>query len=137
LSEQLQPLSNEMIIAALDGRGFTHKVDDDGDVMGDWQGTLIYFFRLGDRRELLQVRALAQRAFSIDDVPRLHRFCNSWNHDKLFPKAYVHVADDGAARVVGEVVADWEHGCTLAQLDQIMLCGIATGCQLAEAVNEL
>ena len=137
MSEQLQPLSNEMIIAALDGRGFAHKVDDDGDVLGNWQGTLIYFFRLGERREMLQVRALAQRTFSIDEVPRLHLFCNSWNHDKLFPKAYVHVADDGAARVVGEVVADWEHGVTLQQLDQVMLCGIATGCQLAEAVNEL
>jgi hypothetical protein len=137
LSELLQPLSNEMIIAALDGRGFAHKVDDDGDVMGNWQGTLIYFFRLGDRKELLQVRALAQRAFSIDEVHTLYSFCNSWNHDKLFPKAYVHVADDGAARVVGEVVTDWEHGCTPAQLDQVMLCGIATGCQLADAVNEL
>jgi hypothetical protein len=137
LSELLQPLSNELIIAALDGRGFAHKVDDDGDVLGNWQGTVIYFFRIGEQRELLQVRALTQRTFSTDDVPRLYSFCNAWNHDKLFPKAYVHVADDGAARVVGEVNADWEHGVTLAQLDQVMLCGIATGCQLAEAVSEL
>ena len=137
MSELLQPLSNELIIAALDRRGFAHKVDDDGDVLGNWQGTLIYFFRIGERRELLQVRALTQRTFSTDDVPRLYAFCNAWNHDKLFPKAYVHVADDGAARVVGEVVTDWEHGVTLEQLDQVMLCGIATGCQLAEAISEL
>jgi len=137
LAELLQPLSNELIIAALQGREFAHKVDDDGDVLGNWQGTLIYFFRIGERRELLQVRALTQRTFSTDDVPRLYSFCNAWNHDKLFPKAYVHVADDGAARVVGEVVTDWEHGVTPAQLDQVMLCGIATGCQLAEAVSKL
>jgi len=137
LSELLQPLSNELIIAALDGRGFAHKVDDDGDVLGNWEGTVIYFFRIGEKREVLQVRALTLQAFSTDDVPRLYAFCNAWNHDKLFPKAYVHVADDGAARVVGELVADWEHGVTLAQLDQVMLCGIATSCQLAEAVSEL
>jgi hypothetical protein len=133
----LQPLSNELIIAALDGRGFAHKVDDDGDVLGNWEGTVIYFFRIGEKREVLQVRALTLQAFSTDDVPRLYAFCNAWNHDKLFPKAYVHVADDGAARGVGELVADWEHGVTLAQLDQVMLCGIATSCQLAEAVSEL
>ena len=137
MSVDLQPLSNELIIAALDSRGFAHKVDDDGDVLGNWQDTLIYFFRIGERQELLQVRALAPRGFSTDDVPRLYSFCNAWNHDKLFPKAYVHVGEDGAARVVGEVVADWEHGVTLEQLDQVMLCGIATGCQLAEAVSEL
>jgi Putative bacterial sensory transduction regulator len=137
LSQELQPLSNELIIAALDGRDFAYKIDDDGDVLGNWQGTLIYFFRIGEQRELLQVRVLTQRTFSTDDVPRLYSFCNHWNHDKLFPKAYVHVADDGAARVVGEVVADWEHGVTLKQLDQVMLCGIATGCQLADAVSEL
>jgi hypothetical protein len=137
LSEQLQPLSNELIIAVLDAREYAHKVDDDGDVLGNWQGMLIYFFRIGERREMLQIRALTQRAFSTDDVPRLYSFCNAWNHDKLFPKAYVHVADDGAARVVGEVAADWEHGVTLAQLDQVMLCGIATSCQLADAVGEL
>jgi len=137
LSQQLQPLSNELIMTVLDAREYAHKVDDDGDVLGNWQGTLIYFFRIGERREMLQVRALTQRAFSTDDVPRLYSFCNAWNHDKLFPKAYVHVADDGAARVVGEVAADWEHGVTLAQLDQVMLCGIATSCQLADAVSEL
>jgi hypothetical protein len=137
LPQELQPLSNELIIAVLRARDFTHKVDDDGDILGNWQGTVIYFFRIGEKKELLQVRALTQRVFSTDDVPRLYSFCNHWNHDKLFPKAYVHVADDGAARVVGEVVADWEHGVTQDQLDQVMICGIATGCQLAEAVSEL
>ena len=136
MSDQLQSLSNELIIAALDGRGFAYKVDDDGDVLGNWEGTVIYFFRIGERREMLQVRALTERVFSTDDVPRLYSFCNAWNHDKLFPKAYVHVGDDGVARVVGEVIADWEHGVAQAQLDQVMLCGIATGCQLAEAVND-
>jgi Putative bacterial sensory transduction regulator len=137
VSEQLQPLSNELITAALDARGFTYSVDDDGDVLGNWQGTLVYFFRIGERREMLQVRALPPRAFSTDDVPLLYAFCNAWNHDKLFPKAYVHVADDGTARVVGEVVVDWEHGVTPRQLDQVMLAGIATGCELSDAVAEL
>jgi hypothetical protein len=39
--------------------------------------------------------------------------------------------------VVGELVTDWEHGVTPEQLDQMMICGIATSCELADAVNEL
>ena len=135
--EKLQPLSQQMIIAALDAREFVHQVDADGDVFGNFQGSLIYFFRIGEELELLQVRVLTSRSFTTDDVPRLYRFCNAWNHDRLFPKAYVHVADDGAVRVIGEVIADWEKGVTPAQLDHLMICGIATGCQLAEAVNDL
>jgi hypothetical protein len=133
----LLPLTNDLISSVLDARGFTYRADDDGDLHGNWQGNLVYFFRIGEKREMLQVRVLTATAFAIDQVPRLYGFCNSWNHDRLWPKAYVHVADDGSARVVGEVLADWEHGVTVAQLDQVMICGIATGCQLADAVAEL
>jgi Putative bacterial sensory transduction regulator len=136
-SATLSPLSNDLVIAVLDARGFTHSVDGDGDVSGNWQGTAIYFFRIGEQREMLQIRSLSATTFGIDDVPGLYAFCNSWNHDRLWPKAYVHVADDGSVRVVGEVVADWEHGVTPAQLDQVMMGGIATGCQLSEAVAAL
>jgi hypothetical protein len=134
---QLRPLTAELIVSVLDARGFTHRTDDDGNICGNWQGNLIYFFQIGERREMLQVRAMTAPVFDVEQVPRLHEFCNSWNHDRLWPKAYVHVADDGTARVVGEVVADWEHGVTVAQLDQVMICGIATGCQLADALAEL
>jgi hypothetical protein len=133
----LLPLSNELITAVLKAREFTHEIDEDGDVRGNWQGNLIYFFRIGKHREMLQVRALTATAFGMEDVTRLYEFCNAWNHDRLWPKAYVHVGDEGDARVVGEVVADWEHGVALPQLDQVMLCGIVTGCQLADEVAEL
>jgi hypothetical protein len=136
-SDRLVSLSNESIAAGLDARGFAYRVDADGDICGNWQGNLIYFFRIGDFREMLQIRAHTRRAFTTDDVPRLYAFCNAWNHDRLFPKAYVHVADDGTVRVIGEVVADWEKGVTAEQLDQVMICGIATGCQLADEVADL
>ncbi|MFI5491135.1 YbjN domain-containing protein [Actinoplanes sp. NPDC051859] len=133
----LQPLSDELIISALTAREFAHFVDDDGDIGGNWQGCLIYFFRLGKNNEIFQVRALTQTEFSTDDVPQLYSFCNAWNHDRLWPKAYVHTSDDGVVRVVGEVGADFEHGVTPDQLDQVLICGIATGVELAEAVAAL
>ncbi|SDY51371.1 Putative sensory transduction regulator [Micromonospora pattaloongensis] len=133
----LQPLSNELIAAALRRRDHHFATDDDGDLYGQWEGNLIYFFRLGENRDLFQVRTMAATRFEIDDVPRLYAFCNAWNHDRLWPKAFVHVEDDGTARVCGEVAADLERGVTLGQLDQLIGCGIVTGCQLAAAAAEL
>jgi Putative bacterial sensory transduction regulator len=134
---QLLPLSNELITTVLRERGYRYFIDSDGDVGGHWDNTLIYFFRLGEHQEMLQVRAMARTMFGIDEVPRLYAFCNSWNHDKLWPKAYVHVGDDGAAGVYGEVTTDLEKGVTAAQLDQLIACGISTGCALADAVAAL
>ncbi|HEX8630118.1 MAG TPA: YbjN domain-containing protein [Catenuloplanes sp.] len=134
---RLLPLSAELITNVLDARQFKHFTDDDGDIAGQWDGNLIYFFRLGRAGEMLQVRTLTSTDFTVDDVPRLYAFCNAWNHDKLWPKAYVHVGDDGTARVVGEVLADLEKGVALPQLDQLIACGVVTGCQLADAVAEL
>jgi hypothetical protein len=125
-------MTHEMITAALAARGFNYFVDADGDVAGNFQGNLI-----GEQNEMLQVRAMIQHIFGIEDVPKLYEFCNAWNHDRLWPKAYVHVNDDGTVNVIGEVLADWEKGVTAEQLDQVLICGIATGCQLADAVAVL
>ncbi len=134
---QLLPLSAELIAAVLDARQFSYFVDADGDLAGRWDDNLIYFLRLGRGGEVLQVRTVTRTRFAIDDVPRLYGFCNAWNHDKLWPKAYVHVDDDGSARVVGEVLADLEQGVAVPQLDQLIACGIVTGCQLSDAVAAL
>ncbi|MEV4350262.1 YbjN domain-containing protein [Actinoplanes sp. NPDC049596] len=133
----MQPLTQELITAALDARGFTYFTDADGDIGGNFQGNLIYFFRIGEQQEMLQIRAMVQHVFGMEDVVRLYEFCNAWNHDQLWPKAYVHVSDDGTVNVVGEVIADWERGVTPEQLDQVVICGIATGCQLSDAVGAL
>ena len=133
----MQALTHEMIKSVLDARGYAYMVDEDGDVLGNFQGNLVYFFQIGEQGEMLQVRAMVQHVFGMEDVLRLYEFCNAWNHDQLWPKAYVHVNDDGTASVIGEVVADWEHGVSAEQLDQIVICGVATGCQLADAVAAL
>jgi hypothetical protein len=133
----VQAFTKEMITDVLDAREFKYFEDADGDIGGNFQGNLIYFFRIGQQHEVLQVRAMVQHLFGIDDVPRLYEFCNGWNHDQLFPKAYVHVNDDGTVLVVGEVIADWERGVEPEQLDQVMIAAIATSVQLANEVAEL
>ncbi|MDH6460504.1 MULTISPECIES: YbjN domain-containing protein [Micromonospora] len=135
--QALRPLTGELIAAVLGNRGYAFSADADGDLVGRWDDNLIWFLRPGEAGELLQVRTMAAPAFGIEYVPTLYAFCNSWNHDRLWPKAFVHVDDEGVARVCGEVITDLERGVTPHQLDQLLDCGISTGCQLAAAVAQL
>ncbi|PZG01704.1 YbjN domain-containing protein [Micromonospora deserti] len=134
---QLRPLTGELVAAVLASRGHVVHVDPDGDLVGRWDDSLIWFLRVGAAAELLQVRTVTAPTFPIEYVPALHEFCNAWNHDRLWPKAFVHVDDDGRARVCGEVITDLERGVTPHQLDRLLGCGISTGCQLAVEVGRL
>jgi hypothetical protein len=135
--EGLRPLTGELIAAVLAARGRSVGRDVEGDLVGRFDDNLIWFLRLGGDGELLQVRTMVTPTFPIEQVPTLYAFCNSWNHDRLWPKAFVHVDDDGRARIYGEVITDLERGVTPHQLDQLLDCGISTGCQLAVAVGRL
>ncbi|MGW1057736.1 YbjN domain-containing protein [Micromonospora rubida] len=134
---ELRPLTGELIAAVLRTRGYTVSVDPQGRLLGRWDDSLIWFLRMGAAGEILQVRTVAGPTFPIEYVSTLHAFCNSWNHDRYWPKAFVHVDDDGRALVCGEVITDLERGVTPHQLDQLLDCGISTGCQLAAAVGQL
>lgn len=138
---QLSPLTNDLItdaLAALELRYFT---DSDGDVGANWESFVAYFFRMGERKEILNSRVIVRRKFPVEDMLRLQTFCNDWNRDKLWPKAYVRVADDDGrpdyAQVSGEVITDLEYGVTPLQLQQLLNCAVATGSSLAEAIDEL
>ncbi|MEU8183097.1 YbjN domain-containing protein [Micromonospora sp. NPDC049044] len=133
----LRPLSGELVAAVLAARGRPVALSVDGELVGRFDDNTIWFLRLGGDGELLQVRTMVTPTFGIEQVPALYAFCNSWNHDRLWPKAFVHVDDGGRARVYGEVVTDLERGVTPHQLDQLLDCGISTGCQLAVAVRRL
>lgn len=135
--QALHPLTGELVAAVLANRGYAVARDTEGDLVGRWEESLIWFFRRGTAGELLQIRTVAAPRFGIDHVPSLYAFCSSWNHDRLWPKAFVHVADDGLAQICGEVTTDLEAGVTPHQLDQLIDCGISAGCQLAEAVDRL
>lgn len=131
------PLSNELIASVLQSRDDHFFTDSDGDIGGWWNDTQVYFFVTGPENEILNIRAIARRIFTVDDIPRLYEFCNAWNHDKFWPKAYVHVRDDGKVRVMGETVTDLEHGVTFNQVSQLLRCGISTGCSLSDQADKL
>lgn len=133
----LRPLTRDLIAAVLAHRGHVVVGDADGALVGRWAQGHIWFLRAGDAGEVLQVRTVAAHPFAVDEVPRLREFCNTWNHDRFWPKAFVHVDDAGRARVCGEVITDLERGVTPHQLDRLLDRGISAGCRLADEVGRL
>ena len=131
------PLSVARIVDWFEENGFSYFVDNDGDLGGLWRGRLFYFFLFGERSEILQVRGQWNREVSIERLEEVLDACNEWNADRIWPKAYVRVRDNGMVHIISEVATDLEHGVTDAQLAQLLHCGLSTGSMLFDAIDEL
>ncbi|GAA2728488.1 YbjN domain-containing protein [Cellulomonas aerilata] len=131
------PLTVARIVEWFEDNGFSYFIDNDGDLGGLWRGRLFYFFLFGERSEILQVRGQWNREVSIERLEEILDACNEWNADRIWPKAYVRVRDNGMVHVISEVATDLEHGATDAQLGQLLHCGLSTGSMLFDAIDEL
>ncbi|MEP7765263.1 YbjN domain-containing protein [Sanguibacter sp. 25GB23B1] len=131
------PLSTARIVDWIKDYGYSYFIDSDGDVGGLWHSRLFYFLLFGPEREILQVRGQWNREITIDRVEEVLEFCNEWNTDRIWPKAYFRVRDNGMIQVYGEVAVDLEHGASDDQLDQVLACGLSTGAMLFDALDEM
>jgi hypothetical protein len=131
------PLTVARIVAWFEANQFSYFLDSDGDLGGLWRGRLFYFFLFGEDAEILQVRGQWNREVAIERLEQVLDACNEWNADRIWPKAYVRVRDNGMVHVISEVAADLEHGVTDAQLGQLLHCGLSTGNMLFDAIDEL
>ena len=131
------PLSPERLCAWFAQHGYTYFVDNDGDVGGLWRGRLFYFFLFGERQEILQVRGQWNREFAIERLTEVLEICNEWNAERVWPKAYVRVRDDGMVHVTCEVSTDLEHGATDDQLGQLLHCGVSASSTVFDLLDEL
>lgn len=123
----LPPLSKERVQEALTALEYRSFVDTDGDIGGNWSGRMFYFFQLGEKEEILQIRGQWSRNVAIERLSEFLHLCDEWNRERIWPKTYLRVRDDGTVVVCVEVSTDLEHGVTDDQLQQLLRCGIATG----------
>ena len=135
-ADQPVPLARDRLARWMSDNDLTFFVDNDGDVGSLWRGRVFYFLLFGQHEEILQVRGHWQREGTIERLSEILEFCNTWNTDRIWPKAYVRVRDDGHVHVVGEVAVDFEHGANDDQLDQTLNCGLATGTMLFDALDQ-
>jgi Putative bacterial sensory transduction regulator len=131
------PLSGQRILRWFDANDFGYFVDSDGDLGGIWRGRLFYFFLFGENSEILQCRGQWNRNVAIERLEELLDFCNEWNAERIWPKAYARVRDNGIVHIISEVATDLEHGATDEQLSQLLFCGLSTGTMLFDSLDEL
>jgi hypothetical protein len=129
-------LTLEALIAVFTERGDSFVVEDGG-VSGRWGDAYIHFERMGEHREILHGRIVAGRRLPAARLTDAYEFCNSWNHDRLMPKAYVHDAGDGELVLVGDVSTDLARGVAAPQLAVLVDAVLATGVTFAAAVAAL
>jgi hypothetical protein len=120
------PLSPQRLVEWFTAEGHTYFVDSDGDVGGLWRGRLFYFFCFGEHGEILQVRGQWNREIALERLTEVLELCNDWNGERLWPKAYARVRDDGMVHLTCEVATDLEHGVTDDQLGQLLHCGLSS-----------
>lgn len=129
-------LSRPRVKLALEAEGWSYQVDSDGDIGGGWEFGTFWFLFYGKDDEILQVRGTWDGRLDPARLAEVERFAAEWNREKLFPKVYPRVADDGTVRVLTEHSLDYEFGVTDEQLRQHVLCGVNTGCAVFTALNE-
>lgn len=139
LLEDLLPrrVEQDRLIDWCAAQQYHYFVDSDGDLGGLWNNRLFYFLLFGEHEEILQVRARWNREISIDRLEEIIDACNEWNADRIWPKAYVRVRDNGAVHVLCESAHDLEHGATDAQLERLLSCAVATCTIFLDAIDEL
>lgn len=133
----LAPISKERIKQALESQGWAYRVDSDGDISGGWEDGFFWFFLNGDAEEILLVRGTWYPALSPADLPQATEVCQEWNRDRLWPKVYPRVSDEGELRLHAEHVVDYEHGLTDEQLRLHLTTAVNTGCQFFEHLNSV
>lgn len=128
-------MSRSRIEAWCKAEDFVYFIDSEGDLGGFWNNRLFYFLLFGDADEVLQVRARWNREIAIERLEEILELCNEWNTERVWPKAYVRVLDNGSVNVMVESSYDVEHGLTDAQLARLLSCAVGTGTMFFDEVD--
>ncbi|MDQ1292282.1 MAG: hypothetical protein QG608_160 [Actinomycetota bacterium] len=133
---EVTPLSRDRITHWLESNDYAHFVDHEGDVGGLWRGRLFHFLLLGRQTEILQIRGQWNREAAIERLGEVLEICNTWNRERIWPKTYARVRDDGMVCVIAEESTDLEPGVTDGQLSQLLHCGLTTGSMFFDSLDE-
>ncbi len=135
--ELLAPLRLAAVVAVLDERRDHYVIEADGTIRGRWGDALIRFERMGDGGEILYTRVTAERRLPTRRLAEAYEFCNTWNRDRLLPKAYVRESGSGELILAGEVSTDLRQGVAGPQLAVLVNAALTTGVAFAAAVAAL
>lgn len=114
---------------------FVYFTDSEGDLGGFWNNRLFYFLLFGERDEVLQIRARWNREANIERLEEILDLCNAWNTERIWPKTYARVLDNGTVNIMAESSFDLEQGVTDAQLARLLSCAVGTATLFFDEVD--
>ena len=129
------PLTRERLESLMTRREWYFGIDDDGDLGGVWDDNTFYFLLVGEPRGILQIRGRWSRTLSAADQAQVALLANEVNQSKIWPKVYSRVEGDQLG-VYAEVSTDLEFGVADDQLGQLVECGLFSGLQFFEQLDE-
>ncbi|QPK81063.1 YbjN domain-containing protein [Schaalia sp. ZJ405] len=132
----LRPLSRDRLSGLLDVRGWHWFIDKDGDLGGNWGRGQFYFMPVGDSQEMLQIMGSWNKTAPSERLDDIRGFITRWHRERLWPKCYHRIDDEGEVRVICDNVVDWEQGATDAQLLQQIDCAISTALDFFRSLEE-
>lgn len=128
-------VTSERIVSWLGDNGYSYFVDSEGDIGGFWDNRMFHFLILGEG-SAVQIRGQWNRFPGMDRLTEILTFINEWNTDRIWPKGFVRVRDDGSIVVCADLTVSTNSGLTDSQLDIQLRCGLATAAALFDALEE-
>lgn len=127
------PVTRDRVASYLGSRGYTFRLDDDGDLTGTWDGNRFWFMLLGTDEDIIQVRGRWHRPLPESDRVTTLQIVNDWNRDRIWPKAYLR-SENRALSLYTEHSVDFGPGATQAQIDETLAGGLGNSLQLFASV---
>lgn len=128
----LPALTQDRMKSLFEEKEWKYFVDSDGDLGGIWDNNVFYFMLRGDQQEILFIQGRINLTVPFERLEEVREFENAWNRDKIWPKAYHRVDDEGNIILFADHASDWEDGVTNDQLMQTINCALSTSMGLFE-----
>lgn len=124
-----KPLTSDRVAAYLDSKGLSFQQDDAGNYLINVADNYYSILVSGDQQEILALRGTWHFTVPPDMDSRMRVMCDNWNQEKLWPKTYTMVDDEGMVQLRTEHNIDLEHGVSDSQLQQFLDGGFMSSMQ--------
>jgi len=128
------PITTERLQAWMRDNNYNFFIDSDGDLGGLWDNRIFHFLILGNG-SAFQVRGQWNRFGNMDKLEDMLNAVNDWNADRIWPKAYLRVRDDGSIVTCTDITVPLDAGVTEPQLDLQLRCGLATSAAFFDSLE--
>lgn len=125
-TQELHPITRELIAQQLRADGMHFYVDDRGEVWVFGDESRFIFTLAGEHEHVLSIVGLLTKHFPAKYVDIISAFIEHWHRNTLGPKVYSRMTDEGTVSIVTEHSLNMGRGCTRAQLSDQMAFAVSS-----------